>query len=367
MQLSADRLWRSTKDYLFITFGVAIYAFGFCAFILPNEVVIGGLAGIGTIVYFTTGIPVAVTQFALNLLLLALAFKVVGKQFVLGTIFGVAMISVWMGIFQPLFQEGLVHGEPFMNVVIGGALCGFGIGLTFVHNGSTGGTDIIAAMVSKHSNVTIGRMILYTDVVIISSGYFLHHQIDKIVYGLVVLVLVSYLADLVINTNRQAVQFTIISRKWNQIATAINNDASRGCTVLDGTGWYSKQPVKMLIVMCRKIESVTIFRIIKSIDPEALVTQANVNGVYGKGFDQIKVKMREQPHADIHTQIKAEITADMGGHHSAAMSSSASEEASDLNHSHTLTPDFETAGPVKSLDEEAPDFKKLTGLPGTKV
>lgn len=316
MKVSRDKIWRTTRDYIFITLGMAIYAFGFTAFILPNEVVIGGLAGISTLIYFTTGIPVAISQFLLNLTLLAIAYRVVGRQFVLGTIFGATMISVWVGIFQPLFADGLVAGQPFMSVVIGGLLCGMGIGLTFIHNGSSGGTDIVAAMVSKHSNVTIGRMMLYTDVFIISSGYFLFHQIDKIVYGFVVLCLVSYMADLVINTNRQAVQFTIFSSRWNEIATAINNDASRGCTVIDGMGFYSKQPVKMLIVMCRKIESVTIFRIIKSIDPDALVTQANVSGVYGQGFDQIKVKIKEDRHSqhDLSARIEADTTSDMGRH-----------------------------------------------------
>lgn len=317
MEISRKSLWRSTRDYLCITLGVGVYAFGFCAFILPQGVVIGGLAGIGTLIYLTLGIPVAVSQYVLNLLLLAMAYKMVGKKFVLGTIFGATMISVWIGLFQPIFANGIVHGEPFMNVVIGGVLCGLGIGFTFVHNGSTGGTDIVAAMVSKHSNVTIGRMILYTDVFIISSGYFIYHSIDKIVYGFVVLFLVSYMADMMINTNRQAVQFTIISKKWREIATAVNNEASRGCTILDGTGWYTKMPVKMLIVMCRKAESVTIFRIVKGIDKDAMVTQCNVNGVYGKGFDQIKVKMRNEPPREISAQIDAETRADFGGHHAA--------------------------------------------------
>jgi len=291
MTLNKDKIWRTSKDYIFITFGMALFAFGFTAFILPEKVVIGGLAGIGTIVYFTTGIPVAITQYIINLALLAVAYKVVGKRFVIGTIYGATIISVFIGLFQPLFSRGFTE-EPFMNIVIGGILCGLGIGMTFVHNGSSGGTDIIAAMVSKHSNVTIGRTMLYTDVIIISSSFFLFHNIDKVVYGFVVLVLVSNVADMVINTNRQAVQFTIFSKKWEEIATTINNDANRGCTVLSGMGWYSKSEVKILIVMCRKIESVNIGRIIKSIDSDAFVTQANVNGVYGKGFDELKVKMK---------------------------------------------------------------------------
>lgn len=285
------QLWRSAKDYVFITFGMALYAFGFCGFILPEKVVIGGLAGIGTMLYLTLGIPVAVSQYALNLLLLAIAYKVVGKNFVMGTIYGATMISVFIGIFQPLLQDGFTN-EPFMNVIIGGMCAGLGIGMAFTHNGSSGGTDIVAAMVSKHTNVTVGRTMLYTDVLIISSSYFISHEIEKVVFGYAVLFVSSYVADMVINTNRQAVQFTIFSRKWEEIATAINNDAHRGCTVLSGMGWYSKKEVKVLLVMCRKIESVTIARIIKSIDPDAFCTQANVNGVYGQGFDELKVKMK---------------------------------------------------------------------------
>ena len=213
------------------------------------------------------------------------------------------MISVFVGIFQPLFQDGFTN-EPFLNVVLGGLMAGLGVGLAFTHNGSSGGTDIVAAMVSKYTNVSVGRTMLYTDVFIISSSYFLFHQLDLVVYGYVVLLIASTTADMVINTNRQAVQFTIFSKKWQEIATAINNDAHRGCTVLSGMGWYSKQEVKVLLVMCRKIESVYISRIIKSIDPDAFTTQANVNGVYGQGFDELKVKMKPiRSNSDEETEV----------------------------------------------------------------
>lgn len=292
------RLWLSTKDYIMIILGIAIYSFGFTAFILPEKVVMGGVSGLGSLIYFAFNVPVAVTTYAINLLLLAIAYKIVGKQFVWRTIFGATVISIMIGVMQPFFFElldgkPLVQGETFMNVIIGGVCCGLGIGMAFTHNGSTGGTDIVAAMVAKKSNVSIGRTMLYTDFFIISSSYLLFHDINKIVYGLVVLFVASIVADMIINTNRQAVQFTIFSPKWKEIATAINNEANRGCTVLDGTGWYSKQNIKVLLVMCRKIESVTIFRIIKSIDNDAFITQANVNGVYGKGFDELKLKMKK--------------------------------------------------------------------------
>ena len=306
MQSAGKKLWISAKDYVMIVVGILIYGVGLCAFILPEEVVIGGVSGIGSLFYFASlkylpfEIPVWIPSYAINLVLLAFAYKIVGKQFVMRTIFGATVISLAIGVMQPLFHhilggKPLVEGQTFINIIIGGLCCGAGIGMAFIHNGSTGGTDIVAAITAKKTNVSIGRTMLYTDFFIISSSYLIFQDPNKIVYGLIVLFLASWTADQIINTNRQAIQFTIFSPKWEEIADAINNEANRGCTVLDGTGWYSKQSVKVLLVMCRRIESVTIYRIIKSIDPDAVITQANVNGVYGKGFDQMKLKIKSKP------------------------------------------------------------------------
>lgn len=271
----------------------------------------------GTIIYFVTqklfgtGVPVAVSQYALNLILLFFAYRAVGKQFVIRTVFGATVISLFIGLLTPVFEGGIIHGQPFMSVIIGSLMCGIGIGMVFTHNGSTGGTDIVAAMVSKHTNVSVGRTMLYCDMCIISSSYFIWHQVETVVYGFVTLVIVAYMADMIINTNRQAVQFTIFSKHWDKIATAINNKANRGCTVLSGMGWYSKQEVKVLLVMCRKIESVNIFRIIKSIDPNAFITQANVNGVYGLGFDAIKLKIKNSEAVDENPVVGSDPKTDM--------------------------------------------------------
>ena len=298
MRFNSRNIWMSSRDYVLIIFGLCIYAFGFTAFVLPERVVIGGLVGIGSLVYFLTGIPVAITSYSLNLMLLAFAYKLVGTQFVLCTICGATILNGLIGLMQPLFPEPLIEQQTFMNIIIGSMMCGVGIGIVFTHNGSTGGTDIVAAMVSKHTNVSIGRTMLYVDFLIVSSSYFLFHSIDNIVYGLVVTILAAFMADQVINTNRRAVQFTIISQRWEKISNAINNEAHRGCTVLNGMGWYSRHEVKVLLVMCRKIESVTIFRIVKSVDKDAFITQANVNGVYGQGFDMVKLKMKSVQHTE---------------------------------------------------------------------
>lgn len=299
------KTWMFAKDYAIIVFGIALYCFAFNAFILPQRVVMGGMAGLGSIVFFFTqrlqeqgqfpwAIPVGVTMYVVNFLLLGLAWRVVDKTFVIRTVFGITVISVMMYIMQPLFTEPILPDDRLLNLVIGSLIMGVGIGLIFIHNGSSGGTDIIAAMVNKKSNLSIGRTMIMCDFVIVGSSFFvLGYGIDIIVYGLLVTFLTGYMCDLIINGNRQAVQFIIFSPdKWQEIATAINNDANRGCTVLNGMGWYTKRETKILLVMCRKIESVTIFRIIKSIDNDALITQANVNGVYGHGFDELKVKIK---------------------------------------------------------------------------
>ncbi|MCH5226737.1 MAG: YitT family protein [Muribaculaceae bacterium] len=303
-------LFTNLRDYLFIIIGLNLYGLGFTAFILPHEIVIGGLSGVGTLVYFASNgfIPVAVTQYVCNLILLAIAFRMVGKTFVIRTIFGATVISLSIGVFESIFMslEHPLIQDISMSAILGAILCGVGVGLTFVHNGSSGGTDIVAAMVSKVSNVSIGRTMIFTDMFIVVCSIFLPfdgtiqeritERVPIIVYGWVVSFLVAYMCDMIINTNRQATQFMIFSSKWAEIADMVNMEAHRGVTVLDAEGWYSKQQIKVLMVWCRKIESVTIFRIVKSVDDNAFITQANVNGVYGKGFDTMKIRMPFKKH-----------------------------------------------------------------------
>ena len=294
----------NVKDYVFIIFGLFLYAIGFTAFIMPHEVVMGGLAGVGTLVYFATAgkVSVAVKIYIVNLILLSISYKIVGRTFVMRTIFGATVASLWIGFMENFFM-GLGHpliADISMSVILGGILCGVGVGTIFIHNGSSGGTDIIAAMVSKVSNVSIGRTMMFVDAIIVMSSIFLPFEgtfeqrlearVPIMVYGFVVTFVIAFFADQVINSNRQATQFIIFSVKWEEIADAINREARRGVTVLDGMGWYTKRDMKILMVWCRKIESVTIFRIVKSIDDNAFITQGAVNGVYGKGFDTMRIK-----------------------------------------------------------------------------
>ena len=282
------------KDYLMITVGLLCYCFGYSAFLLPEKIVTGGVTGLASLLYFGFEWNVAITYYVINAILLAIAFRTVGKQFVIRTIIGATIATLLLGIMVPLFKEPIVAQQPFMNVIIGAVLCGMGLGIVFTHNGSSAGTDIIAAMVTKHSNSSFGRTMIYVDMLIISSSYIIFHTRDKIVYGLIFMFICSIAADMVIDSNRQSVQFMIFSKKWKEIADAITQEAHRGCTVLTGTGWYTQQEATILLVMSRNYESMHIFRIIKAIDPDAFVSQAKIKGVYGEGFDHVKVNLKKE-------------------------------------------------------------------------
>lgn len=276
------------KDDLLIFIGLLSYALGWTGFLLPNKISTGGLTGVAALVFYGTGLPVAVTYFTANCGLLLLSIKLFGLKFSLKTIGCVLTLTFLLSFFQSMIQKPLVPGEPFMSCVLGGVMCGMGVGIVFSYKGSTGGTDIIALLINKYKEISIGRSLLICDLCIICSSYILFHSFEKIVYGLVVMGVMSYTVDLILNEARQSVQFFIFSKNYEKIADAINKVGHRGCTILDGQGWYSKESVKVIVVLAKKRESIVIFRIVKAIDPHAFISQASVTGVYGNGFEEIK-------------------------------------------------------------------------------
>ncbi|SHF12911.1 Uncharacterized membrane-anchored protein YitT, contains DUF161 and DUF2179 domains [Bacteroides luti] len=280
------------KDYLLISMGIMCYAMGWAAFLLPYQITTGGVTGISAIIYYATGVQIEITYFIINAFLLTIALKILGPKFSLKTMYGIFSLTFFLWLFQHVIgkMQILGPGQDFMACVIGASLCGLGLGMVFVNNGSTGGTDIIAAIVHKYRDVTFGRMILYCDIVIITSCYFVFYDWKRVVFGFTTLIIISYVLDLIVNSARQSVQFFIFSKHYEEIAERIIQDTHRGVTILDGTGWYSKSPVKVVVVLAKKSQSIEIFRLVKDIDPNAFVSQSSVIGVYGEGFDPLKGK-----------------------------------------------------------------------------
>ena len=282
---------RELKDYLMITLGMIMYDIGWTVFLLPNDITTGGVPGIASIIYFATGLPVQYSYFSINFILLLLSIYIMGWKFSIKTIFAVFTLTFFLTIIQKLVAgTNLLHDQPFMACVIGASFCGGGVGIAFSYNGSTGGTDIIAAIINKYRDITLGKVILICDLIIISSSYFVLRDWEKVVYGYVTLYICSFVVDQVVNSARQSVQFFIISDKYEEIARHIRIHPHRGATVINASGFYTGREVKMLFILAKKRESVIIFRLIKDIDPNAFVSQSAVIGVYGKGFDTIKVK-----------------------------------------------------------------------------
>ena len=291
------KISRESKDYFAITFGLILYALGWAMFLLPYQITTGGVTGISAIIYYATGVEIQISYFLINAVFLGFALKILGPKFSVKTIYAIFMLTFLLWLFQLILKDEsgnlpqlLGPGQDFMACVIGSGMLGFGIGIVFCNNGSTGGTDIIAWIINKYKDVTLGRMMMYCDIVIISSCYFIFHDWRRVLFGFCVLFIMSIVIDYVINSARQSVQFLIFSKEYEKIAEGISTKIDRGVTLLNGQGWYSKQDIKVVVVLAKKTQSLDIFRLVKDIDPNAFISQSNVVGVYGEGFDKLKVK-----------------------------------------------------------------------------
>lgn len=299
--MTKSYLLRELKDYALISVGVILYAVGVTVFMLPYSLTTGGVAGVASIIYYATGIEVQVTYVVINIILLIIAIKELGIRFCIKTIYAVFFMTFVLWLFQRIIEvpdpanEGtmmlpqLIGEESFMACVLGAILCGTGVALCFENNGSTGGTDIIAAIVNKHRNMSLGSVIMACDVVIISSCYFIFHDWFRVIYGFVMLFICSTTIDYWMRRRHQSVQFMIFSRNADTIADAIVQ-THHGVTILDGEGWYTHTDRKVIVSVIRRRDQAMMQRMVKRIDPYAFVSMTDASGVWGEGFDQFKVK-----------------------------------------------------------------------------
>ncbi|MDY0253765.1 MAG: YitT family protein [Tenuifilaceae bacterium] len=286
-------IFKAARVYTIIVFGLFLYSLSWTAFLLPHKITGGGVSGIGALIYYATGFPVGYTYFLINIGLIFLAIKVLGANFGVKTVFGVVAGSILLSVLQSVIHLPVVE-DKFLSAIIGGILSGVGLGVIFTQGGSTGGTDIIAMIINKYRNISPGRVILMCDVFIIGSSFLVLTElvpvkrIETIVYGYVAMAITAYAIDAVLSGSRQSVQMFIFSQKYSEIADRITNQINRGVTVIDGTGWYTKESQKIVVTLVRKHEVSSIYKIIKEVDHDAFVSVANVMGVYGQGFERIR-------------------------------------------------------------------------------
>jgi len=282
-------LKKELRSYLLITLGMLIYAVAATGFLVPHKIVGGGATGLSTIVYYLSActVPVGIAYFLINVILVAIALKVLGPKFGIKTVFAIVVGSLFLSILQPLIPEAFV-GDKFMSSIIAGMLTGTGIAIALAEGGSTGGTDIVAMIVTKYRNVSPGKMIMYCDCCIIACSLLINFNIEGLMYGYVMMGVVSFTVDFVLTGKKQSAQLFIFTDQYDRVAERITQEVNHGVSVVDCTGWYSKQNKKMLIVVVRKNEAVDVLRIAKQVDPDVFMTMNTVMGVFGKGFEEVK-------------------------------------------------------------------------------
>ena len=300
-------IWEFFKEYALITFGLLSYSLGWTIFLLPNNLIGGGVSGFASIVYYATGLHMSITYFILNIILLVVGTKILGTGFGGKTIYAIFMTAIMLAVMPKVIPTDFIHEFALSNgklvcTVLGGIIAGLGIGLSISSGGSTGGTDIVALLWCKFHASSPGRVILIIDVCIILSSLMFPsytetgellpfaEKLAVVVYGLILVTVSGYAVDLYISGSKQSVQAFIFTKKVEQMADAIAFDMKRGVTVLPAKGWYSKEDKHVLMVVTRKSDLNLLLRYVKSIDPEAFLSVSSVMGVYGQGFDTIKVK-----------------------------------------------------------------------------
>ena len=305
--MNNKKFWIGVKEYFLITLGVTMYVMGWIIFLIPNNMIGGGVTGLGSIVQYATNgvIKIGYTYFVVNAGLLVAALFTLGRSFGAKSIYAILLTSVLLNAAQGIFPDQIIQtlaldNGKLMCTIMGGIMVGIGIGLSMTQGGSTGGTDIIALIVNKYRNVSPGRMILILDAVIILSSLLVPSymadgtlmswpdKITTVVYGFILITIVSTVLDLYLTGSRQSVQIFVLSPKFAEIADAITNELHRGVTVFNGKGWYTKHDTEVVMVITRKADLNVFLKCINSIDPNAFISVSSVTGVYGQGFDKFK-------------------------------------------------------------------------------
>ena len=286
--INKKTVFEQIKRYFFICLGFGIFTFGWSAFLIPNQLMGGGVSGVASLIFFATTIPLAISTLVINFILVAISIKILGRKFGITTIIYTLILSLLFGIMQPLFPQPLVD-DKFLCALIGAMLSGTGIAIALNNGGNTGGTDIIILMISKYRNISYGRLSMMMNVVIIGCSYLIVQSVECLVYSYVSMIASAYTTDFVIEGYRQTYQIMVFSSKSHELAQRINQDLNRGATLLKGYGSYSKEETDILLVIAHREDRANIIRIIKEVDDAAFMSISKTNGVFGKNFDTLRM------------------------------------------------------------------------------
>lgn len=300
--MTTRQVLKTIWEYLALTVACFIFGFAWECFMIPNGMSAGGMMGLCTVIQYATGglIPAQYTYMGINAVLIIVAMLAMGIGFGFKTIYCIVMSTVLMEVLSGWTALHCIPGEFFfvqetiLIPILAGVAEAVGIGLVLRYGGSTGGTDIIALMVNKYYPVSLSMTFLISDLVIISLLLFLPDKsFSDACYGLVEVVIFSMIIDFVVGGKKSSYQLMVFSHKYNEIADYITDVMSRGVTVLNATGWYTKQSREVLLILISQKEFPELSKVIKGIDPSAFMSVSPTNNVYGEGFDEIKTGIKK--------------------------------------------------------------------------
>lgn len=271
------------KEYLLTTLGIALTAIALEYFFFPCDIAAGGVSGIGLVINKLLGLDTSIVVLVLNIILFILAFLVLGKSFGAKSIYATIMLSVFMWIIERFFTPGILTENMFLASFFGSIILGMGAAIVFHQGASTGGTSIIASIISKFTPIGIGISVLLTDsfVCILAISVF---GVDKGLFGFFSVILIGLVIDKFIDGFNTCKQVFIITSKEKVIVNHIIKNIDRGCTVLNGNGGYTGSDVKIIYTVLNTKQFIALKKYVKEIDPDAFVTVNESTEVVGKGF-----------------------------------------------------------------------------------
>jgi uncharacterized membrane-anchored protein YitT (DUF2179 family) len=271
-------------DVILILVGTALFALGFDLFLLPNQFAAGGISGVAMVIVGLTGFgSVGTITAILNIPLFIAGYRRLGRQFFLGSLLGMVSSSLFMDLFATLLPP--VEFEPLIAALFGGLVVGGGLGLVFVRNASTGGTDIMARLLrTRFRNLSIGRLMLVVDLVICVVAAVAFRDLTKVLYCIIVLYVSEIAMDSVVYGFDYSRVALIISDHETAIAAAISDQLDRGATFLDGEGTYTGRKKRVILCAVKKQQLAELKELVTDIDPNAFIILQEAHQVLGDGF-----------------------------------------------------------------------------------
>ncbi|MBR4995255.1 MAG: YitT family protein [Alistipes sp.] len=295
-RVNSSPLLLRIKEYLFMTIGMCIYSFGWIGCVLPAKSTSGAASGLAIVIStalhnsFGWDVKIGTLVLIINAVLLLIAGFVLGWNFGIKTIYCIFALSLSMNVWQDILPaDDFLHLDRFLSMVVGGVITGFGVAIALMQGGSTGGSDIVAMLINKYKPISYGRIIFVVDLLIIASSLTVGFTIDAAIYGYIMTLVFGYTVDMILAGNKQSSQVLIISPHYEEIVRVVNYELKRGATLIDSEGSYTHTRSKMIMVVCTNRDTPAVLKAVKNIDPEAFMTIASVAGVYGRGFQPIKL------------------------------------------------------------------------------